>query len=105
MWKSQPKTRFFAHDRDLICLREGKSRPMATLEWPGRLRGGQGGVEVGDGLDPAEIVFEGEMFIGGMRVFVGQAEPDQDARNLEGVIHLRHEGNRATLADEHSFFP
>jgi hypothetical protein len=29
---------------------------------------------VGDGFDAAEIVFQSDVLIGGMRIFVGQAE-------------------------------
>src|SRR5712692_7890637 len=58
-------------------------------------------VEVRDGLDAAEIVLERDVLVGRVRVFIGQAEAEQDARHLEGVVHLRDERNRATLADEH----
>src|SRR5580704_13234354 len=43
------------------------------------------------------------MLIGGVGVFVGEAEADEDARNFEGVVHLGHEGNGAAFADENSF--
>ena len=68
------------------------------------LEGGEVGVEVGYGLNAAEIVFEGNVFVGGMRVFIGKAEADQDAWHLEGVVHLGDEGNRAALANEHRLF-
>ena len=59
---------------------------------------------MGDGFDAAEIIFQGEVFVGGMSVFVGQAEADQDAGHLEGVVHLRDERDRAAFADEDSLF-
>ena len=35
------------------------------------LQGGEIGVEVSDGFDAAEVVFEGNVLIGGVRVLVG----------------------------------
>ena len=64
---------------------------------------GEIGVKMGDGFDAAEIVFEGEMFVGSVRVFVGQTEADEHAGNFESVMHLRNEGYRATLTDEDRF--
>ena len=66
-----------------------------------QLESGQVGVEVGYGFDAAEIIFQGQMFVGGVGVFVRQAEADQDAGHLEGVVHLGDEGNRAAFADEY----
>src|SRR5277367_3567929 len=43
------------------------------------------------------------MLVGGVGIFVGEAETDQDARNFEGVVHLGYEGNGATFADEYGF--
>src|ERR1700722_1474638 len=43
------------------------------------------------------------MLVGGVGVFVGEAEADQDARNFEGVVHLGYEGNGAAFADEYGF--
>jgi hypothetical protein len=39
-----------------------------------RLVGAKVSIEVGDGLDASEIIFEGDVFIGGVGVFVGQTE-------------------------------
>ena len=58
---------------------------------------------MGDGFDAAEIIFQGQMLVGGVGVFVGQAEADQDAGNFEGVVHLGDEGNGAAFADEYGF--
>src|SRR5260370_26540890 len=58
------------------------------------------GVEVGDGLDATEIIFERDVFIGSMGVFVRQTEAEQDARHLEGVVHLGHERDGTALANE-----
>ena len=68
------------------------------------LEGGEIGVEMGDGFDAAEIVFEGEMFVGSVRVFVGQTEADEHAGNFESVMHLRDEGNGAAFTNENGFF-
>src|SRR5256885_9075667 len=62
-------------------------------------------VEVGHGFDAAEIVFKSQMFVGGVGVFVRQAEAEQDARHLEGVVHLRYERDGTTLANENSLSP
>src|ERR1700722_16754203 len=43
------------------------------------------------------------MLVGGVGVFVGEAEADQDARNFEGVVHLGYEGNGAAFANEYGF--
>src|SRR6266850_4829786 len=40
------------------------------------------------------------MLVRGVGIFVGEAEAEQDARNLEGVMHLRDERNRAAFANE-----
>src|SRR5579863_9581600 len=58
-------------------------------------------VKVSHGLDSAKIILQGDVFVGGVRVFVRQAESEQDAWNLERVMHLRDERNRPALADEH----
>src|SRR5580704_5044723 len=68
------------------------------------LERGEIGVKVGDGFDAAEIIFQGEMLVGGVRVFVGQPEADEHARNFEGVMHLRDERNGATFANKNGFF-
>ena len=57
-------------------------------------------VELRHGLDPAEIIFERDVFVGRVRVFVRQAKAEQDARHFECVMHLRDERNRSALADE-----
>src|SRR4029077_2946322 len=53
-----------------------------------------------DGLDPAEIIFERDVFVRGVRVFVRQSKTEQDARHFECVVHLCDERNRSALADE-----
>src|SRR5580704_4805711 len=58
-----------------------------------------------DGFDAAEIIFESEMFVGRVRVFVWEAEADEHAGNLERVMHLRDKGDRASFANESCFFP
>src|SRR5260370_24406314 len=68
------------------------------------LESGQSRVEVGDGLDAAEIVFERDVLVGSVSVLVGKAEAEQDAGNFEGVVHLGNKGNGAALADEYRFF-
>lgn len=55
---------------------------------------------MGDGLDAAEVVFQGDVLVGGVGVFVGQAEAEEHAGHLEGVVHLGDEGDGAALADE-----
>src|SRR6266852_1305659 len=65
-----------------------------------RLKIGQIGVEMGDSLDAAEIIFQRDVLVGSMGVFVGQAEADQNARHFEGVVHLSDEGDGTALANE-----
>ena len=61
-------------------------------------------VKVGDGFDAAEIIFQRDVFVGRVRVFVRQAEAEQDAGHFEGVVHLRDERDRAALANEDGAF-
>ena len=48
-----------------------------------RLEIAEVGVEVGDGFDAAEVIFEGEVLVGGVGVFVGETEADEDAGDLD----------------------
>ena len=54
---------------------------------------------MGDGFDAAEIIFQSEMLVGGMRVFVGKTETDEHAGNFEGVMHLRDERESSHLRE------
>jgi hypothetical protein len=69
------------------------------------LESGEIRIEVGNGFDAAEIIFEGKVFVGSVGVFIGETEADEDARNFESVMHLRDEGDGTTLANEDGFFP
>src|ERR1700676_5615781 len=60
---------------------------------------------MGDGFNPAVIVFKRNVLVRSVRVFIRQAEADQHAGNLEGVMHLGDEGDGAALANEDGFFP
>ena len=62
------------------------------------------GVKVSDSFNSVEIIFEEDVFVGSVSVFIRQSEADQHARNFEGIVHLSDEGNRTTLTDEDSFF-
>ena len=67
------------------CIAQGRHNPSKvspdiqrfTALVPGaggvclQLQGGQVGVEVGDGLDSAEIVFQGDVLVGSVCIFVG----------------------------------
>jgi len=70
-------------DRDICCA---PTRRIGS-------ESGEVGVKMGDGLDAAEVVFEGDVFVGSMGVFVGQAKANQDAGDFESVIHLRNKGD------------
>src|SRR5580658_222366 len=74
--------------------------PLLEEDAEQELRRGQTLVEERDGLDSAKIVFERDVLIGRVSILVGQSEAHEDARDLECVVHLRNEWNRATLADE-----
>src|SRR5260370_15979578 len=84
-----------------VCTVSNRSCTADALRARIRLGSSEIGVEVGDGFDAAEIVFKGDVLIGGVRVFVGEAETNQDARHFEGVIHLGYEGNGTAFANEH----
>src|SRR6202049_226927 len=64
------------------------------------LERGEAAVEIGHGLDAAKIVFKRDMLVGRVRVLVGQPKAEEHARHLKRVVHLRHKGNRPTLANE-----
>jgi hypothetical protein len=66
---------------------------ITAVQRPPALQSRQIGIEVGDGLDAAEIIFQRDVLVGSMSVFVGQAEAEQNARHLEGVVHLCNKGN------------
>src|SRR6266853_2077693 len=58
---------------------------------------------MGYGFNAAEVVLKGDVFIGGVGVFIGQAETNQDARHFKGIVHLGYEGYGTSVADEKSF--
>src|SRR5208282_5268468 len=62
-------------------------------------------VKESHGLDAAKIIFQRDVLVRRVRVLVRQAEAQQHAGNLECVVHLRDEGNRAALANEHRLLP
>ena len=68
------------------------------------LERGKAGIKVSDSLDSPEIIFESYVFVGSVRVFVGQAETQEYAGNFERVMHLRDERDGAAFANEHGFF-
>ncbi len=95
--------------RQFSCSKRGLALAQEASQRGGRThsevrsKSSEIGVEVGDGLDAAEIVFEGNMLVGGMRVFIGEAETEQNARDFKGVVHLRDKGDGAAFANENGF--
>src|SRR6266481_6128632 len=73
---------------------------VAFLDAASPLQRGEISVEVGDGFYSVEVIFQEDVFVGSVSVFVRKAEADQNTRNLEGVMHLGDERDRAALADE-----
>ena len=65
---------------------------------------GQVLVEMGDGFYAAEIVFQIEMLVGRVSVFIGQAKANENTGDLERVVHLSDEGDRTAFANEDRFF-
>ncbi len=57
---------------------------------------------MGYGFNAAEVVLQGNVLIGGVGIFIGQAEAHQDARHFKRVVHLGYEGDGTSLADENS---
>src|SRR3984893_2393153 len=70
----------------------------------GTLGGGQVSVEVSDGFDAAEIIFQGDVFVGSVGVFIRQTKTDEHAGDFESVVHLRDEGDGAAFANKHGAF-
>jgi len=59
---------------------------------------------MGDGFYAAEIIFQIEMLVGCVSVFIGQAEADENTRDFERVVHLSDEGDGTAFANEDRFF-
>ena len=59
---------------------------------------------MGDGFYAAEIIFQIEMLVGCVSVFIRQAEADENTRDLERVVHLSDEGDGTAFANENRFF-
>src|SRR6202158_113103 len=57
-------------------------------------------VEVRAGFDAAEVIFERDVLVRGMSIFVRQAEAHEHAGNFKRVVHLRDKGNRAAFANK-----
>ncbi len=57
-----------------------------------------------DGLDAAVVIFESEMLVRRVRVFVGKPEADENARHFKRVVHLGDEWDRAAFPNEYSLF-
>src|ERR1700736_4324608 len=49
----------------------------------------------------AEIIFQGNVFVGSVRVFIWQSKAEEHAGNLESIVHLRDERDRTTLANKY----
>src|ERR1700730_17057277 len=62
-------------------------------------------VEVRDRFDSAKIIFQRDVFIGRVGLFVRQSKSNQNAGYFESVMHLRNEGNGTAFANENSLFP
>src|SRR5271154_5565837 len=56
-----------------------------------------------DSLNSAEIIFQRDVFVRSVRIFVRQSETEKNTRNFKGIVHLGHEWNRTAFANEHSF--
>src|SRR5438105_3259300 len=92
-----------------MCMCGARRRGVFCFAWSGTdrpkpLQGGQVLIEMGDGFDTAEIIFEVEMFVGSVSVFVRQTKTDEHAWHFKGVVHLRDERNRAAFANKDGFF-
>src|SRR5579859_4104756 len=61
-------------------------------------------VKMRNRLDAAVVVFESQVFVGSVCVFVGKAEADQHARYFECVVHLGHERDGTTFANKDGLF-
>jgi len=59
---------------------------------------------MGDCLDAAEVILQGEVFVRGVSVLVGQAEADEDAGYIERVVHLGDEWDGAAFSNKDGFF-
>ena len=60
--------------------------------------------EAADGFDPVVEVRDVELLVGGVQVVVGKAEAHHHAGNLQHVLEVGDDGNRAAAADEDRFF-
>ena len=70
-------------------MQEGGIKP--PLPFGGGSEAGQVFVEMGYGADTTVVIFQGQVFVRGVGIFVGKTEADQDAGYFESVVHLRDE--------------
>ena len=68
-------------EENRYALGSKQRRPHAGLFEGSKLESRQIGVEVSDGFDAAEIIFEGDVFVGSVRIFIGQTETEKHAGN------------------------
>src|SRR5947199_10766775 len=59
-------------------------------------------VKIGDRFDPCKIVFQRQMLVGGVRIFVRQTESNQNAGHFESVVHLCDERDGTAFANKNS---
>src|SRR5271156_3863071 len=78
--------------------------PFLSLGLKREFAGSEILIKKSDRFDAAKIIFQGNVFVGGVSVFIRHAEAEEHARNLEGIVHLGDEGNRSAFADEDGFF-
>src|ERR1700757_2611576 len=86
------------------ATKAGRRRKAALTIGERGLEGGEVSVEMSDGLDAAIVVFESEMFVGRVRVFVGKPEADEYTGHFERVVHLGDERDRPAFPNEYSLF-
>src|SRR5580658_8667625 len=67
------------------------------------LSGGEFVIKKRYGFNSAKIIFQRDVFVRRVSIFVRQAKTQKHARNLKGVVHLRHKRNGTAFANEYSF--
>src|SRR5579871_1474263 len=77
---------------------------FASLGWGTRSECLQFFEEAADGFDPAVEVRDVELLVGSVEIIVGEAEAHHHAGNLQHVLEVRNDWDRATAADKDRVF-
>src|SRR4051795_10224411 len=86
----------------MIMPRGGdRSWLLSDFKWSGAERF----VKIRDRFDAGKIVFQRQMLVRSMRIFVRQTESNQNAGHFESVVHLCDERDGTAFTNKNSLLP